>query len=356
MKKNNINLGNLKVAYSIVFLAFSFTSNTFAQESERPNTIDTRLFPTYNSDFGYFFLRKDMKMYEQMTSAETVVHENGAADIRTKFFIPIHKSKKWSYSIPIYFDRYQFIGKSENQKLNVNNLFGQSLLTYHPNKKWDLSHIIEFRFKGADNHFIKKEGNFMAQFITAQYNFNSKFSIIGGALMGIGWDNTSNSYVDVKPAVMLKWKPNKYLNLMLGVPGSAIEWSAPGGIDIMVHILIDGSEFNTSAAIRKNLGNYFDITLRYLHEGFDKLYTPSEALGFSTPSIDFEQINQYQDKLQLELTVRPEKNTIIQLIGGYAQNKDLNLLGSIDNNATSITSSNGYYFGINLARTISPKN
>jgi hypothetical protein len=352
MNKNQLHFQIRSVYfYAVLLVSLWSVEDTFAQDTERPNTIQTRLFPTYNSDFSYFFMRRDMKMYEQMTSAETIIHEDGAADIRTKLFIPIHKSDKWSYSIPIYFDRYQFIGESENQKLNVNNLFGQSLLTYHPNSNWDFSHIIEFRFKGADNYFIENEGNWMAQFITAQYNLNNEFSFIGGSLMGIGWNNENDTYFGIKPAFMLKWKPNKYLNLMVGMPASAIEWSAPGGIDLMAHTLLDGSEWNTSAAIRKNMGNHFDITFRYLHEGFDELYTPYQAIGFEVPSANFEQIGQYQDKYQVELTLRPEANTIVQLIGGYAQNRDLILINNGDNEVL-ISSSNGFYFGVNLARAI----
>jgi len=342
----------IKITGFTFFLVSSvFINRTFAQDTLRSNTIKSRLFPTYNSDFSYFFLRRDMKMYEQMTSAETTINEDGSTDIRTKLFIPIHKDEKWALSLPVYFDRYQFIGQLENQQLNINNLFGQSILTFHPNSKWDLSHITEFRLKGAENYFTEQEGNFLAQFITAQYKFNGQFSIIGGGLIGMGWDNQNDIYYDAKPAIMIKWIPNKYLNLMVGVPGSAVEWSAPGGIDIMAHTLIDGNELNTSAAIRKNMGTQFDITLRYLHEGFDNLYTPSQAISFKPQSTNFNQINQYQDKLQVELTFRPETNTIIQLISGFAQNKDLYLLNN-DKNQYSIASSNGYYFGFNVARTI----
>ncbi|MEQ8925903.1 MAG: hypothetical protein RLO81_08825, partial [Fulvivirga sp.] len=128
------------------------------------------------------------------------------------------------------------------------------------------------------------------------------------------------------------------------------EWSAPAGIDIVIHSLIDGEEINTTAAIRKNISDKFDFTFRYLREGYDELYTPNEATGF-TSNIDLKQISQYQNKLQAELTVRPENNTIIQFIGGYGTNRKLEAL-DVNEVTTDFSSSDGYYIGVNLAKTI----
>lgn len=362
MNQNNLimdiqlrNLIGKIVLHSVLYLTLLFSGygSLDAQILERENTIDTKLFPTYNSDFSYFFLRKDMNMHEQLFSTEMITHQDGAIDIRTKGFIPLFKNDKWSYSIPVYFDRYRFVEEGSENSLNVSNLFGQSLLVYRPNEKWDLLHIFEFRFKGANDYFIRKEGNFMAQFMTAQYNINDQFSIIAGGLTGIGWDHLGDSYVDIKPALMFKWHPSKYLKLMLGVPGSAIEWSAPAGFDFMAHALLEGSDVNVSTAIRKNIGNAFGITLRYLREGFDGLYTPGQAVDFLAGS-GLTEISQYQNKLQVELTVRPEPNTIIQLLVGHGKDRNLETLDS-ENIKTSFNASDGLYVGINLARVIDLK-
>ncbi|MEQ8945969.1 MAG: hypothetical protein RIC90_00765, partial [Balneola sp.] len=166
----------------ILYFSTFFNPVALAQELDRPNTIDTRLFPTYNSDFSYFFLRRDMRLYEQMVSTEVIAYEDGAVDIRTKGFIPIHNSQKWTYIIPIYLDRYQFVSNETEDELAVNNLFGQSILTFYPNERWTYLHIIEFRFKGANDYFMKKEGNFLAQFMTARYHINKKLSVTAGGL------------------------------------------------------------------------------------------------------------------------------------------------------------------------------
>ncbi|QSE98695.1 hypothetical protein [Fulvivirga lutea] len=332
------------------FVIMLFSPLIYAQKADRPNTIDTRLFPTYNSDFSYFFLRRDMRLYEQMVSTEVIAYEDGAVDVRTKGFVPVHNSKKWTYIIPFYLDRYQYVAVETDDELAVNNLFGQSILTFYPNERWTYLHIIEFRFKGANDYFMKKEGNFLAQFMTVRYNINTKTSITAGGLFGIGWDQNGDSYWDVKPSLAFNWSPNKFFTLMLGVPGAGIEWSAPAGFDIVIHSLMDGEDINTTAAIRKNISSKFDFTFRYLREGYDGLYTPNEAVDF-TNDIDLKQISQYQNKVQAELTVRPEDNTVIQFIGGYGTNRKLEAL-DINGITTDFSSSNGYYLGINLAKTI----
>lgn len=336
----------------VIFVALVFVSilNANAQNTDRQNTIRTKLFPTYNSDYSYFFVRQDMRLNELMAGTEVVAFEDGAVDVRTKSFIPLYDSKKLSYIIPIYYDQYKFKGTTDAQELNVNHMFGQSVLTYRPTNKWDLLHIIEFRFKGVNDYFFKKEGNFLANFMMARYKLNKKLNIIGGGLIGIGWDQNGESYTRTRPSFAVHWKPNKYFDLMLGVPGAAMEWSAPGGVDIVVNALMDGGDVNTTGAIRKHLGQHFDITARYLREGYSELYTPSSAAPFLN-TMNTQQISQYQNKYQLEFTIRPERNTVLQLIGGYGQNRDLNVLNT-NNIESKIASPDGYYFGVNLQKTI----
>lgn len=334
----------------LILTGLAVVSLTVLQAQERENTIENRLFPTYNSDYSYYFMRQNMRLDEMMFSAEMISYEDNAVDIRTKGFIPLYSSEKWNYTIPIYFDKYQFT--SENgEDLNVYNLFGQSVLSFFPNEKWNFSHIIEFRLKGAGEYFTKKEGNFIAQFINARYHFNDKISLTLGGLVGMGWDQNGDSEIGVKPSVMLTYTPNQYLKIMAGLPGAGIEWSTPKGFDFMAHGLLDGDEYNMSVALRKNMGKKFDVTARYLKEGFIELYTPSDALDISNNTFDLEEIKQYQNKFQLEIGFRPEKNTIIQLIGGYGINRDLELK-STSGNTTNVASKDGIYFGINLAKNI----
>lgn len=333
----------------LICLAVASFGLVQAQE-ERENTIETRLFPTYNSDYTYYFMRRNMRLDEMMFSTEVISHEDNAVDIRTKGFIPLHNSEKWNYTIPIYFDKYQFTAK-DGGDLNVYNLFGQSVLSFFPNDKWNFSHIIEFRLKGAGEYFTKKEGNFIAQFVNARYHFDDKLSLTIGGLIGTGWDQNGDSETKAKPSIMLTYQPTKYLKLMAGMPGAGIEWSAPKGFDFMAHGLLDGDEYNMSVALRKSIGEKFDITARYLNEGFTELYTPTEALGMSNTTFDLEEIKQYQNKFQLEIGFRPEKNTIIQLIGGYGINRDLELQNT-SGNTSSIAADDGMYFGVNLAKNI----
>ena len=51
------------------------------------------------------------------------------------------------------------------------------------------------------------------------------------------------------------------------------------------------------------------------------------------------------------MTYRTNPNTLIQIIGGLGKNRDL-VLQNEGNNTEFLTASNGFYLGVNLAKTI----
>ncbi len=333
----------------LILIAVASFISSFAQNSERPNTIRADLFPTYNSDYSYFFVRRDMRLNELLAGTEVTTSEDGTVDVRTKAIFPLYDSEKVSFTVPIYYDRYGFKGDDNGSDLGVNHLFGQTVLTYRPNKKWDILQIFEFRFKGVNDYFFEKEGNFLANFVMARYKLSDQFNLVGGGLIGVGWDQNGKSYTRTRPSFAVQWRPNEHFDLMLGLPGAALEWSAPAGFDLTVNTLLEGGDVNVTAALRKKFGDHFDITGRYLREGYSELYTPADAATF-LPS-ETEQITQYPNKYQLEFTIRPERNTVVQFIGGYGQNRDLKIM-TTNGTESSVGASDGYYFGINLQKTI----
>jgi len=332
-----------------IYLLIIITIPQFCYSQERENTIETNYFPTYNSDFSYYFLRRNMRLNELLYSVETVSHEDGVINIRTKGFIPIHNSKKWNYVIPIYFDNYNFKPSNGAEAISVSNLFGQSILGFYPSEKLSFSSIFEFRFKGVESNFLKNPGNFLAQFLNARFKISEKVSITAGGLVGLGWDNNNDDYLKVLPSFQFQYTHSEYLKVMLGLPASAVEWSLPRGFDLMAHSLIEGSEFNVSTALRKAISPKFDFTLRLLNEGFSELYTPQNQ--FQTSINEFEYTSQYQLKYQAEFTFRPEKNTIIQFLAGYATNRDFEFTQK-NEVVEQFNAADGYYLGINLAKTI----
>lgn len=330
---------------SIIRVSYAQTSNNDFAE----NTINTRLFPTYNSDFSYYFLRKNMRLSEFLIGNEFNTFEDGSSNFKTKVFLPIFNSPKVTYDVPLYIEKYEFKDSKSDFRKNVYNVFGQSVLGLHLSEKWKFSHIIEFRFKGDGENLTLRTGNYLAQFITSRYTFNSKVSITGGVLTGLGWNNKGKSEMDIKPAIMLTLKPTTKLSIMLGMPATAIEWSMPLGFDYVFHSLLDGNDINITTALRKNLGNKFDITGRFIREGYSQLNVPNnfvETTMEKTQTASF-----YYNKLQLELGVRPTKNTVVQLLGGYSMGRNL----EVENEAqktTTMKAADGLYFGVSLNKTL----
>lgn len=332
----------------LVCLLLLLTNYSKAQDdSLSENTINTRFFPTSNSDFSYYFLRKDMRLSEFLISTEFSSFEDGSTNFKTKLFLPVHNSKKITYDIPLYLEKYEFRDSESDFKKNVYSVFGQSILGFYPSERLNFSHIIEFRFKGDGDNLTQKTGNYLAQFLTARYRLRDKVYLTGGALVGLGWDNQGDSQVDVKPALMLTWKPNPKLSLMVGMPAAAIEWSMPLGFDFVFHSLLDGGDINITTAVRKNLGSKFDITGRFVREGYSELNVPG---NFVNPFLnDSKTASFYYNKMQLELGVRPNRNTVIQLIGGYSMGGDLEIKRAFDK-TTTMNGRDNLYFGLSLNR------
>jgi hypothetical protein len=312
------------------------------------NTINTRFFPTYNSDFSYYFLRKNMRLSEFLIGSEFNAFEDGSSNFKTKMFLPIFNSTKVTYDVPMYIEKYEFKDSNSAFRKNVYSVFGQSVLGLHLSDQWKFSHIIEFRFKGDGENLTKSTGNYLAQFITGRYIFNSNLSLTGGVLTGVGWSNKGQSNMDIKPAFMLTWKPNHKLSLMLGAPATGVEWSMPLGFDFVFHSLLDGDDINITTALRKNIGNKFDITGRFIREGYSHLNVQN---NFVDVAGNAQTASFYYNKLQFELGLRPNKNTVIQLLGGYGIGRNLEIE---DESAqkTKMKAADGLYFGISLNRSL----
>jgi hypothetical protein len=325
---------------------------SYAQSSENDlaeNTINTRFFPTYNTDFSYYFLRKNMRLGEFLVGSEFNTFEDGSVNFRTKVFLPIFDSPKVTYDVPLYIEKYEFKDNKSDFRKNVYSVFGQSVLGLHLSDKWKVSHIIEFRFKGDGENLTQSTGNYLAQFITSRYTFSPKVSLTGGALMGIGWSNKAQSEIEIKPALMLTWKPNTKLSIMLGIPAVAVEWSMPLGLDFVFHSLLDGDDVNITAALRKNIGNKFDITGRFIREGYSKLNVPNNFVDASMGNAQTASF--YYNKLQLELGLRANKNTVVQLLGGYSMGRNLEVENEADETST-MKAVDALYFGISLNRSL----
>lgn len=322
-----------------------------AQEADR----QSYYFPTYNSDFSYYFLQNDMRLNSAITSLDLTVLGNGEINSMTKAFLPMVHKEKFTFDIPLYFQNYSFNSSSDqvDYEKNIYNVFGQAIFGFYPDSRWSASQIFEFRIRGDEQSLQENTGNFLASFTTFRYSLNPKFDIMFGGLVGVGWEENGEREPRIVPTASIAWKPNQHFSMMFGVPGSAIEWSLPGDTELMVHSLMDGDKFDFTGALKKQLNSNWAITARYLHRGYTDVYFPTEQLNIGSSDYSFDNLQQFSEKIQGELSYYFSPNSLLQLKAGYTTNRDLQL-SSGSTELASVEGYQGYFAGVHFARTFSP--
>jgi hypothetical protein len=325
-----------------VILFSLFCSKSIAQDTISP--IDRYYLPTYNSDFIYFFLRKDSRLKEGLIGYE-MDYQKDKIISKSKLFIPLHNSEKWNYNIPIYFDRFQFKSSQENinYESEMRNLFFQSVLNYYPNEKLTFTSIIEGRTRGNEKSHFEEAGNMIAHFFVVKYRFSEKFSVSPAILAGHQW-NEKNEFVFF-PSIQLKWNPIPNLAFMTGIPGLlGIEWSAPSNFDFVVHSMLDNGLLTINAALRKRFNKYIDLTLRYNRDGYGNTHVPTSLLTTQSQTYSYNQSNQVEELTSVELSFRPTAQILFLLRGGYNLSSALQLSNN-DDALVKIDGGSGFYTG-----------
>ena len=306
------------------------------------NPIDQYYYPTYNSDFLYFFLRKDMRLNEGLVGFD-LKQKDEQTTLKSKLFIPVFDSKKWNYVLPIYYDSYEF--KSSDSAYDFNSemrfFFFQSVLNYYPTNNLSFSSIIEVRIKGNEYSQFEKTGNQIAHYFVARYQFTDKFAVAPGFLVGYQW-HTTNTNIAVFPSFEFKWNPNPKVALMAGVPGLlGFEWSAPKGFEAIIHCIMDDGEVFLYSSLRKRFNKRFDITLRYNLDGYSNTYIPQTEFQTYT----YNQIKQTESFLATEFSFRPSGTILLQLKSGYNLDSKVQLYYN-DDKIVDINGSSGLFWGI----------
>jgi len=315
------------------------------QDTISISSVDHYYFPTKNSDFFYFFLRKDARLKEGLIGAE-VDYIKGRMNSKTRLFIPIINTEKWNYAIPIYYDRFEFASMDEDNPFSqtFQNLFSQSVLNYYPNKKLTFSSIIETRFRGnGDNLFGSAKGNMIAHYFVVKYKILDKISIAPAYLIGHQW-NEENEMVNLF-SFELKWNPTPNLAIMAGLPGLlGVEWSAPDNYDFVFHMMPDNGVISFNAALRKRFNKKLDLTLRFNKNGYKDIYSPTTNINIGSQEHLFNQTGQIEESILAELTLRPTSKLQFLIKAGYNLSSQFHI--SKDNtDLVQLNGNSGFYFG-----------
>ena len=336
-----------KFATVILLVLFGIISAT-AQDTktDHPSPIDDNYYPTNNSDFHYFFLRKNSRLSEGLVGYEMDFHQDRVSS-KSKFFIPLVNRKKWNYVIPIYYDRHQFTSASNEMDINTEyrNFFFQSVLNYYSSEKLTFTSIIEGRIRGnAESHF-ESRGNMLAHYFVVKYQLSNQLFIAPAILAGHQW-NVDNEFVFF-PSLELKWNPNKDFALMAGVPGLlGIEWSMAQDIDVVMHSMMDNGVLTVNASARKRFNDYFEFSLHYDQDGYGNTYLPSNIVNSEEgESYHYNQVNQKENSISAKLTFKPTKEVLLQVKGGYNYNSELTLSNN-DTEQVGVKGEAGFYSGI----------
>lgn len=338
----------MKSLATVILLILFNMSNLKSQESTPINTssIDDYYFPTNNSDFHYFFLRKNSRLSEGLVGYEVNFHENRTTT-KSKLFIPIINNKKWNYTIPIYYDKHQFSTENDNLKIDneYRNFFFQSVLNYYANDKVTLTSIIEGRIRGNEESHFESIGNMLAHYFVAKYQFSDKLAISPAILVGHQW-NEDKEFVFF-PSLELKWNPDENFALLAGIPGLlGIEWSATKDVDLVLHSMMDNGILTINASARKRFNKYIDIAVRYDQDGFGDTYMPSNILStLNDDEYNYNQVYQKENAVSTILTFSPTKELLLQVKGGYSFNTEL-MLSQNDIEQISIEGQSSFYSGV----------
>lgn len=343
MYKMHLNNRQMKKVLVISLAVVCFALSLSAQDSQTP--IDKYYLPTYNSDFIYFFLRKNSRLSEGLVGVEVDYQEDNTTT-KSKLFIPLLNKEKWNYVIPVYFDRYQFKSSNEDggQAFEMRNFFFQSVLNYYPNKKWTFTSIIEGRIRGNEDSHFEERGNMIAHYFVTKYNFSEKFSVLPAFLVGHQWNDENETVVF--PSLEFKWNPNQDLAFIAGVPGFfGLEWSASKNYDLVLHSMLDNGILTVNAALRKRFSDRIDLTFRFNRDGYGNTFVPTSTLTKKDQLFSYNQVNQMKHAVSAELTFRPTSSLMFQVEGGYNLNSTLQVIG-YDDKTINIEGKAGAFVGV----------
>lgn len=338
-----------KSIFLITFLILT-TTTLFSQEQKQLNQIKTKLFPTYDHDHNYFFLRKVMRYDEFLFGGEYTPISDGSFQYNSKVIVPIKNSNKWNFSLPVYMNRYDFgsyKANVENKKI-IHSIRTKALLSFFHSERWHFNLTLDYRLIGNEAYLTENTGNTAIQNINVKRLFNKKLSLLLGVSNIINWEGVSTNKISIEPNVQLIWTPSDYLRFMVGYPAIGAEWSTPIGLDITCSAIRDQEDVHTVIAMRQSINKYFDVGIRYLREGYSKLYVPREYRWRASP----DNISFYYNKFQVEVGIRPEPNTLLQFFGGTSSGRNFTEVYERSNQEMKKSGGDVSYFGFKIIKSV----
>lgn len=310
----------------------------------------SRYFHTYNSDYQYFFMRRNMKLDTVLASASVQQSSKGALDIEAKAFLPIYESERFSFVLPFYMYRY---GLSNAQKKElpfgaVQASFWQAIFTAKLSKTLQLALITEGRHNGTEESQWSRVGTELAEFVVLKWQPSREWTFAPAFRVKGGWNSEGDVEYQVLPAGNIIWRPKRNLAVMTGLPSFVgFEWATPR-LDMAAHVMLaEGNNVNVMTAARLHVTPSVATTARFLRDGYQDLYVPNFAFEQGGQQMDVTQISQYKNRAQLELEVATSSHSLIQLKAGYSFDEGIALSGQ-DGDSATVDGENGLYLGATL--------
>ena len=319
------------------------------EEGEDELEFFPRYFHTYNTDYQYYFLRKNQHLNTVLAGVSMQQSSEGALDIEAKAFLPLYQGEKISFVLPFYFYRYGFSNSQEKALPHgaVHATFWQAIFNAKLSESLSLAIITEGRHNGTERSQWRLPGTEMAEFVVLKWDASPTWTFSPAFRVKASWDGKRDRHLQILPAGNIIWRPKKNLAVMTGLPSFlALEWASDYGVDVVAHVMLaEGNNINAMSAVRVHLGSQLSIATRFLRDGFQDLYVPEFAYQDSSHEGLVDQISQYKNRLQLELEVAATKHSTLQLKGGYIFDEGITVSDS-DAKITTIDGSDGVFFGV----------
>lgn len=347
----------------ILSLAALWAAPALAQEESPRLTLEApmqaraqsfeRYFHTYNSDYQYYFMRRQQRLNQALASVSVNHQASGADDTEIKAFLPIYHGERFSFELPFYFHRFPLTqAQQEGLPFNaVHNFFWQAIFNLELSDSLRLALITESHHKGTESSQASLIGSDVAEFVLLRWQLSPQWTVAPAARAKVYWDSQGKEQLQVLPAGHVIWRPTQDLALMTGLPSLfALEWNGPHRFDLATHVMLGEGEgnINVMAAARQGITDRTAVTLRYLRDGFADVYVPEFSYQEAGQGQVVDEIAQYKHRVQLELELHPTDHTMLQFKGGYGIDDGVTLSRD-GKEVTTLDGEDGFYGGLTFA-------
>lgn len=269
-------------------------------------------FPTYNTDYMYFFLRSDRDLSQGLAGIHVRGGSDSTMDTEIKAFLPLYGNEEGGFVLPIY--AWKTSIESDDPimdfKTDVNRLFWQGIGRLKISEDLEALFIVENRMRGDDASIETILGNDAAALVHLNYKLNENWSLGGmvrtqrmwkeGKYAGrinrnlslennpgfeqfamasmLGGKQDIVSEDNTIPAGMVNYRTDNF-QITFGVPGIlGVEWALPYNWDFVTHVMVENGDVLPMVALRKRWSSLLSSTLRFRRDGVTDMYTGTRTV------------------------------------------------------------------------------